>query len=61
MPLSSVGIQSFAVINEVGALISPSGRLQSLLEQILRSELRKLAINLMFPLLEKYNMPIKLI
>ena len=61
MALSSVGIESFAVINEVGALISPSGRLQSLLEQILRSELRKLAINLMFPLLEKYNMPIKLI
>jgi hypothetical protein len=58
MPLSSVGIDSFAVINQVGAQISPSQRLHSLVEQIVRSEVRKLAINLMFPLLEKFNMPI---
>jgi hypothetical protein len=58
MPLSSVGIDSFAVINEVGAQISPSERLHSLVEQIVRSEVRKLAISLMFPLLEKFNMPI---
>jgi len=61
MPSSSVGIENFAVINEVGAQISPSERLHSLVEQIVRSEVRKLAINLMFPLLEKYNMPIKLV
>lgn len=58
MPLSSVGIDSFAVINEVGAQISPSERMHSLVEQIVRSEVRKLAISLMFPLLEKFNMPI---
>jgi hypothetical protein len=61
MPSSSVGIENFAVINEVGAQISPSERLHSLVEQIVRSEVRKLAISLMFPLLEKYNMPIKLV
>lgn len=61
MPLSSVGIENFAVINEVGAQINPSERLHSLVEQIVRSEVRKLAISLMFPLLEKYNMPIKLV
>jgi hypothetical protein len=55
------GIESFALINEVGAQISPSERLHSLLEQIVRSEVRKLAISLMFPLLEKSNMPIKLV
>lgn len=58
MPLSSVGIENFAVINEVGAQINPSERLHSLVEQIVRSEVRKLAISLMFPLLEKFNMPI---
>jgi hypothetical protein len=58
---SSGGIESFALINEVGAQISPSERLHSLVEQIVRSEVRKLAISLMFPLLEKYNMPIKLV
>ena len=58
---SSGGIESFALINEVGAQISPSERLHSLLEQIVRSEVRKLAISLMFPLLEKSNMPIKLV
>jgi hypothetical protein len=61
MPSSSVGIENFAVINEVGAQISPSERLHSLVEQIVRSEVRKLAISLMFPLLEKFNMPIKLV
>jgi hypothetical protein len=49
MTLSSVGIESFAVINEVGAQISPSEKLHKLLEQIVRSEVRKLAISLMFP------------
>jgi len=58
---SSGGIESFALINEVGAQISPSERLHSLVEQIVRSEVRKLAISLMFPLLEKFNMPIKLV
>jgi len=58
---SSGGIESFALINEVGAQISPSERLHSLVEQIVRSEVRKLAITLMFPLLEKFNMPIKLV
>jgi hypothetical protein len=57
----SSGIESFALINEVGAQISHSERLHSLLEQIVRSEVRKLAISLMFPLLEKSNMPIKLV
>ena len=61
MPLSSVGIENFAVINEVGAQINPSERLHSLVEQIVRSKVRKLAISLMFPLLEKFNMPIKLV
>ena len=58
---SSGGIESYALINEVGAQISPSERLHSLVEQIVRSEVRKLAISLMFPLLEKSNMPIKLV
>ena len=58
---SSGGIESFALMNEVGAQISPSVRLHSLVEQIVRSEVRKLAISLMFPLLEKSNMPIKLV
>ena len=59
--MPSSGIESFALINEVGAQISPSERLHSLLEQIVQSEVRKLAISLMFPLLEKSNMPIKLV
>jgi len=49
------------VLDEVGAQISPSGRLDSLLEQIVPAEVRKLAISLMFPLFEKFNMPIKLV
>lgn len=61
MPLSSVGIENFAVINEVGVQINPSELLHSLVEQIVLSEVRKLAISLMFPLLEKFNMPIKLV
>lgn len=61
MPLSSVGIENFALINEVGAQINPPERLHSLVEQIVLSEVRKLAISLMFPLLEKFNMPIKLV
>ena len=59
--MPSSGIESFALINEVGAQISPSERLHSLVEQTVRSEVRKLAISLMFPLLEKSNMPIKLV
>ena len=46
---------------EVDSQISPSERLHSLLDQIVLSEVRKLAISLMFPLLEKFNMPIKLV
>lgn len=46
--------------NVVEAQGRPSERLRSVLEQNVLSEVRKLAISLMFPLLEKYNMPIKL-
>ena len=60
-PLSSAGIENVAVLDEVGAQISPSGRLDTLLEQIVPADVRKLAISLMFPLLEKFNMPIKLV
>jgi hypothetical protein len=49
------------VLDEVGAEIRASERLHGLVEQILRAEVRKLAIGLMFPLLEKFNMPIKLV
>ncbi|MDW0294617.1 MAG: hypothetical protein QN718_11155, partial [Nitrososphaeraceae archaeon] len=59
--ISGNKIERFAGINEVGAQISPSKRLHSLLEQIVRSEVRKVAISLIFPLLEKFNMPIKLV
>jgi len=38
MPSSSVGIENFAVINEVGAQISPSERLHSLVEQIVKEK-----------------------
>jgi hypothetical protein len=57
MPLSSVGIDSFAAFDESGLQISPSERLHRLAVQ----EVRKLAISLMFPLLEKFNMPMKLV
>jgi hypothetical protein len=57
VPLSSVGIDSFAALDESGLQISPSERLHRLAVQ----EVRKLAISLMFPLLEKFNMPIKLV
>jgi len=60
MPSTSVEIENFAVSDEVGAQISPSERLQRLAEQIVRTEIRKLAINLMFPLLDKFKMPITL-
>jgi hypothetical protein len=59
--LSSVGIENFAVSDKVGAQISPIERLHSSVEQIVRSEIRKLAISLMFPLMEKFNIPIKLV
>jgi len=49
------------VLDEVGAEIRAFERLHGLVEQILRAEVRKLAIGLMFPLLEKFNMPIKLV
>jgi len=58
---SSGGIESFALINEVDAQSSPIERTHSVLKQTVLSEVRKLAISLMFPLLEKYNMPIKLV
>ena len=61
MSLSSIAIENFAAIYGVGAQISPSGRLDSLVEKIIRAEVRKLAISLLFPLLEKFNMPIKLV
>ena len=54
--MTDIMLGEVIAINEVGALISASERLGSVLEQILRSEVRKLAINLMFPLLEKYDM-----
>ena len=60
MPSTSVEIENFAVSDEVGAQISPSERLQRLAEQIVRTEIRKLAISLMFPLLDKFKMPITL-
>jgi len=61
MSLSSIGIDNVAALDEVGIQISPFGRLRSLVEQIVSTEVRKLAINLMFPLLERFNMPIKLV
>ena len=61
MPLSSAGIKNFAMLDEAAAQISPIERLHILVEQIVRAEVRKLAINLLFPLLEKSNMPIKFV
>jgi hypothetical protein len=49
------------VLDVLGAQISASERLHGLVEQIARAEVRKLAISLMFPLLEKFNLPIKLV
>jgi len=54
MPLSSEGTDSFAAPDEFGLQISPSERLHRLAVQ----DVRKLAIKLMFPLLDKYKMPI---
>lgn len=60
IPSSSLEIEKFAVLEEVGAQISPSQRLQRLAEQIVLTEIRKLAISIMFPLLDKFKMPITL-
>jgi len=60
IPSSSLDIGKFAVLEEVGAQISPSQRLRRLAEQIVLTEIRKLAISLMFPLLDKFKMPINL-
>jgi hypothetical protein len=60
MPSTSVGIENFAVLDEVGAQVSSFERLQRLAEQIVRTEIRKLSISLMFPLLVKFKMPINL-
>jgi hypothetical protein len=60
IPSSSLEIEKFAVLEEVGPQISPSQRLQRLAEQIVLTEIRKLAISLMFPLLDKFKMPINL-
>ena len=60
MSLSSIGIDNVAALDEIRIQISPFERLHSLVELIVSAEVRKLAINLMFPLLEKFNMPIKL-
>ena len=49
------------IIFEVEGQINPSERLQNSSKQIVSSEIRKLAIILLFPLLRKYNMPIKLV
>jgi hypothetical protein len=49
------------VLDEIGAKISPSERLHNLVQEIAQAEVRKLAISLMFPLLEKFIMPIKLV
>jgi hypothetical protein len=54
MTLSSDGTDKFAASDESGLRISPSERLHRLAIR----EVRKLAISLMFPLLDKYNMPI---
>ena len=56
MTLSSEGTDRFGTSDESGLHISPSERLHRLAIQ----EVRKLAISLMFPLLDKYKMPINL-
>lgn len=60
IPSNSLEIEKFGVVEEVSAQISPSQRLQRLAEQIVLTEIRKLAISLMFPLLDKFKMPINL-
>lgn len=60
IPSNSLEIEKFGVVEEVSAQISPSQRLQRLAEQIVLTEIRKLAISLMFPLLNKFKMPINL-
>jgi hypothetical protein len=54
-------VDNLAVLDEIGAQISPSERLRNLVQEIAQAEVRKLAISLMFPLLEKFIMPIKLV
>jgi hypothetical protein len=54
MPFGSEETDRFAASDEPGLHISPSERLHRLAVQ----EVRKLAISLMFPLLDKYKMPI---
>ncbi len=54
IPPSLAVIDSFATSDEFGLQVSPSERLHRL--AVL--EVRKLAISLMFPLLDKYKMPI---
>jgi len=58
MPSTSVEIENRAVLDEAGAQVSSFERLQRLAEQIVRTEIRKLSISLMFPLLKKFKMPI---
>lgn len=54
-------LEEVIAINEVNTQISSSERLRGVTEQNVQSEVRKLAIGLMFPLLKKFNMPIKLV
>jgi DNA replication protein DnaC len=61
MPLRSIRVDNLTVLDEIGAQISPSERLHNLVQVIAQAEVRKLAISLMFPLLEKFIMPIKLV
>ena len=53
MPLSSVGFESFAVINEVNAQISLSERLHSLLEQIVQVRSQKVRYQFDVPFIGK--------
>ena len=61
MPLRSTRVDNLAVLDEIGAQISPSERLHNLVQEIAQAEVRKLAMSLLFPLLEKFIMPIKLV
>ena len=61
MPLRSKSVDNFTVLDEIGAQISHSERLHQFVQEIVQAEVRKLAISLMFPLLEKFIMPIKLV
>ena len=61
MPLRSKSVDNSTMLDEIGTQISPSKRLHNLVQEIAQAEVRKLAISLMFPLLEKFIMPIKLV